>query len=88
MQTDAFKASHEQLADQAQAHAVAAAAALWKALEDRNAFDAAIGRRRDPSAAAPYDLRYYRERIESIRGVSGVALGPLGPPDLRMVASR
>jgi DNA polymerase-3 subunit alpha len=28
------------------------------------------------------------ERIESIRGVSGVALGPLGPPDLRMVASR
>jgi DNA polymerase-3 subunit alpha len=28
------------------------------------------------------------ERIESVRGVSGVALGPLGPPDLRMVASR
>ncbi|MBO9581260.1 MAG: DNA polymerase III subunit alpha [Sphingobium sp.] len=28
------------------------------------------------------------ERIESVRGVSGVALGPLGPPDLKVVASR
>lgn len=65
-QTQAFKDAHETLADQAHSKALEAASALRQALTDRDDFDAAIGRRRDPSAAAPYDRRFYLEGVDSL----------------------
>lgn len=66
VRAEAFKDAHATLADQAHNKAVEAASALRQALTDRDDFDAAIGRRRDPSAAAPYDRRYYLEGVDNL----------------------